>query len=57
MKQLFTDQEAEMMGEVFTEMKPEIKDEGLLGTTIDMLANLMPPRLSNAFRSSSQNAH
>jgi hemerythrin superfamily protein len=56
-KQLFTDQEAEMMGEVFTEMKPEIKEEGIVGTTIDMLANLMPPRLSSAFKSSSQSAH
>ncbi len=50
-KQLFTDQEAEMMGQVFKEMKPEIKEEGLIGTTMDMLANLMPPRLSNAFKS------
>lgn len=48
-KQLFTNQEAQMMGEAFEKMKPEIRGEGILKTTIDMMANLMPPRLRDSF--------
>lgn len=46
----FSSEEAQMMGAAFEKMKPEIKEEGLMGTTWDMIANLMPPRLSDSFR-------
>jgi len=42
---LFTKDEAVAMGEAFEQMKPEIKSEGIGMTTIEMLKNLMPPRL------------
>jgi hemerythrin superfamily protein len=48
-RRLFTDDEAEMMGNAFENMKPEIREEGLLGTTVDMVKNLMPPRLKDKF--------
>lgn len=49
-RQLFTNEEAEMMGEAFESLKPEVKIEGFLGTTVDMITNMMPPRLASAFR-------
>jgi hemerythrin superfamily protein len=42
---LFAKEEAVAMADVFEQMKPEIKAEGIGMTTIEMLKNLMPPRL------------
>ncbi len=47
-QQLFTTGEAEMMGETFEKMKPGIKEESLMGTTFEMVKNMMPPRLAMA---------
>ena len=55
-KQMFLDQEAEQMGIAFEKMKPQIKDESILGTTWDMVVNLMPERLRNGFRNSRPHA-
>jgi len=52
---LFTPEEAEAMGEAFEEMKPEVQDEGLLQTTLDMIANMMPVRLAAPLRTFSLN--
>jgi len=48
---LFNDSEAEMMGQAFEKLKPEIKDEGIVKTTIEMVANLMPPRMKGSVTS------
>jgi hemerythrin superfamily protein len=48
----FTAEEAQMMGDAFQKLKPEIREEGLMGTTWDMIANMMPPRFSDNFRKS-----
>jgi hemerythrin superfamily protein len=53
-RQLFLDQEAVQMGEAFKKMKSEVKDESILGTTWDMVVNMMPERLRGTFRKSSQ---
>lgn len=45
-KEFFSDREAEMMGNAFTELKAEVKNEGFLKTTFDLLVNLMPPRFT-----------
>ncbi len=50
-QQIFTPQEAEMMGAAYEGLKPRIKDEGIMATTIELIANVMPPRLSKVFRS------
>lgn len=50
-KQLFTDEEAEAMAEAFEEMKPEVREGGIMQNTIDMIANMMPPRLAAPLRS------
>lgn len=49
---LFTPQEATMMAEAFEELKPRVKEEGFVGTTLDMIGNLMPPRFSSVFKKS-----
>ena len=48
----FTEDEAIMMGEAFEKLKPEIKEQSIVGTTWEMIANLMPSRFSDAFRKS-----
>lgn len=49
-KQLFTEDEAEVMCEAFEEMKPEVRESGIVQTTLDMIANMMPPRLAAPLR-------
>ena len=47
-KKVFTSEEAEKIGQAFEELKPQIKKEGFLNTTLDMVANLMPPRFQSS---------
>lgn len=54
-RSLFSVEEAEMMGRSFESLKPEIKDEGIMGTTWDMVANLMPPRFKGRFQDLNKN--
>jgi hemerythrin superfamily protein len=51
-RRVFTDQEAEQMGAAFERMKTEMAKDGdsLLASTIDLIANLLPPRLVEGFR-------
>jgi hemerythrin superfamily protein len=51
-RQVFTDEEAELMGQAFEGMKQETMKGGdsMVASTIDLIANLMPPRLSTGFR-------
>jgi hypothetical protein len=39
-----------MMGNAFENLKPEIKKEGILATTSELIANMMPARFAGAFR-------
>jgi hemerythrin superfamily protein len=48
---IFTPEEAEMMGTAFEQLKPEIRDEGMVQTTLELITNLMPKRLVPALRS------
>lgn len=47
---LFTAEEAQAMCDAFEKMKPEIKEEGFMQTTLDMIANIMPTRLAAPLR-------
>lgn len=49
-KELFTSKEAIQLGEAFEKMKSEVKGEGFVGTTLDLIKNLMPPRFVQSFR-------
>ena len=50
-RQVFTEGEAEMMSKAFEGLKPEIKKEGFMATSMELVANLMPPRFAKSFRS------
>ena len=52
-KQLFTDEEATMMCEAFEKLKPEVREEGFMQNTLDLIANVMPPRFASSIRAAS----
>jgi hemerythrin-like domain-containing protein len=49
-RQLFTTQEAEMMAVAFERLKPEVREGSFVQNTLDMIANLMPPRFAAPMR-------
>lgn len=49
-KQLFTVQEAEMMADAFERLKPEVREGSFVQNTLDLIANLMPPRFAASMR-------
>ena len=55
-QKLLSQEEAEMIGRAFVAMKPDIKDQGFVGTSLDLIANLMPTRFFDAVKTSQLNA-
>jgi hypothetical protein len=47
----FTKEEAEAMCDAFEQLKPKIEQEGFVKNTVDMVINMMPPRLADKIRS------
>ena len=47
-QQVFTSEEAEDFAVAFEAMKAEVKEQGFLGTTLDLFINLLPPRVANS---------
>ena len=56
-RQVFTDEEAELMGQAFERMKQETAKGGdsMMASTIDLIANMLPPRMAGGFRKQIQN--
>ena len=50
-KAAFTQDEAVSMYEAFEQLKPKIEQEGFVKNTVDMVINMMPPRLADKIRS------
>ena len=48
-KRLFTEVEAMAMAEAFERMKPLVRGPGVMGQSLDRIANLMPNRLRDSF--------
>ena len=46
---IFSEEEALMMGQAFEHLKPFVKEQSLAGTTLDMVANILPSRFSEGF--------
>jgi hemerythrin-like domain-containing protein len=46
----FSDVEAQAMCDAFLQLKPKIEQEGFVKNTVDMVINMMPPRLSDKLR-------
>lgn len=49
-RKVFTKEEALAMGDAFTELKPKVQEQSIVGTTADMVLNMMPPRLADSIR-------
>jgi len=51
-RKAFTDQEAEQIGAAFERLKEAMKKDGdsMTSSTIDLVVNLLPPRLTDMFR-------
>lgn len=49
-RQLFTQDEARMMADAFEKLKPEVREEGFVRQTLDLVANIMPPRFAASLR-------
>jgi hemerythrin superfamily protein len=45
-REVITKEEAETLGKLFEDIKPQIQDEGFIKTSFDLVANLMPVRIS-----------
>lgn len=49
-KKIFNAQEAESIGEAFEKLKPSFVGEGVVKNTVDMVINMLPPRLADSIR-------
>lgn len=47
-RSVFTPEEAVVMAEAFTELKPKVMEEGFLKTSAEMVLNLMPARQADS---------
>lgn len=45
-RKVLSDEDAQKIGAAFERMKPEIEEEGFIQTTLEMVKNLMPPKLN-----------
>jgi hemerythrin superfamily protein len=48
-QKLFTEEEAKMIGRAFEALKPTVKQQSFMGTTLDLVTNLLPRRLVPGF--------
>jgi hemerythrin superfamily protein len=57
-RRAFSDEEALKLGAAFQELKKETAKDGdsIVASTLDLVANLLPPRLVNSFRKGVENA-
>jgi hemerythrin superfamily protein len=53
-RQAFTSEEAVAMADAFNELKPKVREEGIIGTTADMIINMLPPRIADSVRNFGQ---
>lgn len=51
-REVFSDEEAQQIGAAFERLKQDTAKDGdsLLASTVDLVANLLPPRLTESFR-------
>jgi hemerythrin superfamily protein len=56
-REVFNDDEAERIGTAFERMKLETAKDGdsMIASTVDLIANLLPPRLTESFRKNIKN--
>jgi hemerythrin superfamily protein len=49
-RMIFSDEEADQIGEAFLQLKSYVKGQGITGQTLDLITNLLPKRLVIGFR-------
>jgi hemerythrin superfamily protein len=49
-KKVFTDEDALMLNEAFLRLKPLIKQKSIVGTSIDLVKNMLPEKVRKMFR-------
>jgi len=49
-KNVLTQEEALSIGEAFEQLKPKLAQEGFIKNTVNMVVNMMPPRLADSLR-------
>ncbi len=49
-QKVLSTQEAEQIGAAFVQLKPHIEEQGFMGTSMDLIANLLPTRFAATFR-------
>jgi hemerythrin superfamily protein len=54
-RKIFTAEEAESIGEAFTKLRPSFVGDGVMKNTLDMVINMLPPRLADSIRGISGN--
>ena len=47
-RKVLSDEEATAIGSAFERMKPEVREEGFMKNTADLIGNLLPPRVKTA---------
>lgn len=52
-RRVLSESEGEMLANAFQKLKYEVKDQNILTTSLEMVANMMPPRLAKFLGSSS----
>ncbi len=50
-RQVLLDEEARLMADAFEKMKPEVREQGFMKNTLNMIANMMPQRFASPLRS------
>lgn len=58
-RKVFSEEEAQQIGAAFERLKGETAKDGdsMVASTIDLIANLLPPRLTKAFRDNLKKPH
>jgi iron-sulfur cluster repair protein YtfE (RIC family) len=49
-RKVLSDEESQQIGAAFVQLKPAIEAQGIVGTSLDLVANLMPGRFVETFR-------
>jgi len=49
-QKIFSTEEAEQIGSAFVQLKPQIEEQGFMGTSLDLIANLLPGRFAATFK-------
>jgi hemerythrin-like domain-containing protein len=49
-RSVLSQEDAKKLGELFVKFKPKYEEEGFVMNTMEMMANLLPPKLSSAIR-------